>query len=335
MKALRDRTLLLLRQADASAAKRMLRRLLPAPVRSMLHRFGKWALGRPLHLLLPRTPAPDQPVRVVIYGSFADDWIPRFAEPETWHALADVTEVLILPEPEPERQGIPPAGDPRARTVVIPLSEDDIVRCPRDWPMLAPTAEAVAVLRDKAAFADHVERTGLAALCPAIYRTADAVRFPCVVKPAQAAFGTGIRIFRSRAAFEPFLATAGWDPARRVCQELVDGAAEYSTHCIFERGRLLWSCSFVFERLGGDEIRRGVEFDSMREIPSPASALDAATRLLGPLGYSGPCNLDYKLPSPERIALFEINPRLGGSLMLARNLPHLRAALRCLIDHAG
>jgi carbamoylphosphate synthase large subunit len=51
------------------------------------------------------------------------------------------------------------------------------------------------------------------------------------------------------------------------------------------------------------------------------------------LNYSGPCNIDFKLINgiPK---IFEINPRLGGSLMVEENLPVLAKILEIVIKNA-
>ena len=48
--------------------------------------------------------------------------------------------------------------------------------------------------------------------------------------------------------------------------------------------------------------------------------------MLAPLNYRGPCVIDYKL-ADGRVQIFEINPRLGGTLLLKSNAGLLREAL--------
>jgi carbamoylphosphate synthase large subunit len=52
------------------------------------------------------------------------------------------------------------------------------------------------------------------------------------------------------------------------------------------------------------------------------------------LNYSGPCNIDFKLinGTPK---IFEINPRLGGSLMVSENLSALTQILKIIIQRAS
>ena len=76
----------------------------------------------------------------------------------------------------------------------------------------------------------------------------------------------------------------------------------------------------------------------MARCEPPAAALEALERLLGPIDYSGPCNMDYTLrPSGAKageLAVFEINPRFGGTLFLADNRDLLVEALTCLVTQA-
>jgi carbamoylphosphate synthase large subunit len=49
--------------------------------------------------------------------------------------------------------------------------------------------------------------------------------------------------------------------------------------------------------------------------------------------YSGPCNIDYSYQSSD-LKIFEINPRLGGSLMKTENVKLLAQALTAIIKAA-
>ncbi len=327
-----NRGLALTQEASDSPTAKALRPFIPRFIRSRLNQAKNRVKSTPVRLVLPIS-ATDDPVRVVVFGTAGLDWLPRLSDPATWRALPNVVEVLVLPEPA--RHPITPPRDPRACTVLIPLSEKDILARPPTVPALAPASAVVELLRDKVAFAAHVERLGLAAVCPRVYRSPAEIGLPCIVKPAVAAYGTGIRILRSKAELDSFLAQEGWDPARWICQEFIAADIEYSTHCVLERGRVLWFCSFAFERREGADIRCGIEFATMRPFTAPAAVLEAIARLLAPLDYSGPCAVDYTVRDDGRIALFEINPRFGGSLMIPENGHHLQAALACIIERAA
>jgi carbamoylphosphate synthase large subunit len=72
----------------------------------------------------------------------------------------------------------------------------------------------------------------------------------------------------------------------------------------------------------------------MKEIAISDEIRAQFERLLSPLDYSGPCNFDYKRSDSGEMAVFEINPRFGGTLMKPENIAHLQQALSCIIQNA-
>lgn len=317
--------------SHGSAASR-LRALLPPPIRSMLHRAKLSVEKAPLWIVLSAPSAGQTPVRVVIFGNYADNWLERLSEAETWQAVPAVTEVLLWPD-DPARPLPPPAAG--ARHVVIPLSEDNILNCPRTMASLVPERRAVGVLRNKASFAAYVEKAGLSDLSPITYATPQQVRYPCIVKYVNAAFGLGSRILRSDPELEAFLSAEPWDSGKYIVQQCLPTPVEYVTHCVCKGGRILWSCTFAFEKETGQEIRQGVIFKTMSGVDPPAGALAAIERVLLPLSYDGPCNVDYVPKAEGGIAVFEINPRFGGTLMLPVNRAYLQQTLSCIVANAG
>ena len=62
-------------------------------------------------------------------------------------------------------------------------------------------------------------------------------------------------------------------------------------------------------------------------MTAPAEVLEQFDTVLAPLGYRDPCVIDYKIAGEGRVQIFEINPRLGGTLLLKSNAGLLREAL--------
>ncbi len=327
------RPIIALRRWGASDTAGRVRSFLPRPLRSLLHRAQKSVARIPLRIVLPVRPSQTAPVRVVIFGTFAGNWLDRLAESQVWRACPAVTEVLLWPDDPARPFPEPVPGD--IHTVVIPLSEDNILGRPRSLAALAPDGRAVATLRNKASFAAYAGAEGLHDLCPVTYATRGQVVFPCIVKYVNAAFAFGSRILRSDRELDDFLHSEPWDGGRFIVQQVVQGALEYSTHCVCRAGRPLWSTTLAFENEEGQPIRRGVAFRSMTTVEPAAVAVAAIERLLLPLGYDGPCSVDYTLRPDGAIAVYEINPRFGGTLMLRENLPQLQQALACIVDNAA
>ena len=272
-------------------------------------------------------------IRVIIYGEHSADWMAALApHAPVWSRMADVDEVLLIPDgpavmiPEPSRSGI--------RTVVIPLMENHTRYCPRQYPSLIPDARSIDTLKNKAAFAAYAKAIGLAHLCPKYYASgADAV-FPCVLKRVDLYGGIGVAIVRSFAELKRFLEHEPWRGRTSILQSFVPGATEYVTHCVCKNGHILWDCSFAFDLNPLDSIRTPDNVNTVRSITATSFCLSQIKAFLSPLAYTGPCNVNYKFSDDEKIVVFEINPRLGGSLMLPQNVSYLHDALSHIIKAA-
>jgi carbamoylphosphate synthase large subunit len=215
---------------------------------------------------------------------------------------------------------------------VLPLRENAIAACPRGLG-LYPSPDAVAILRDKRRFADYVAAHGLTHLCPVNYTHVADIVLPCIVKHAYE--HERAMVVREPAALdmlEGALPEDGALPQRFAFQEFIPGTTEYTTHAIVRHGRAVWTRSFTFEKEG--DARVGVEFRTMAPFDPPRAVLDAIECLLRPLDYSGPCNMDYTLRPSGEVAVFEINPRFGGTLFLPQTRPILTEALSCLVAEA-
>ncbi len=272
-------------------------------------------------------------VHVIIFGEHGWDWMTALApHAPVWSRMYDVDKVLLIPAtpgtliPEPSRGDI--------RTVVIPLLEDHTRHCPRQYLSLIADDRSIEALGNKAAFSAYAEAIGFAHLCPKTYASsADAV-FPCVLKRVDLDASRGVAIVRSSLELQSCLEQDPWVGQAFILQSFAAGATEYVTHCVCKDGQILWHCSFCYELNSPDSIRSPV--DMVRSRPATASqfTLSQIKEFLSPLSYCGPCNVDYKISDSGRIIVFEINPRLGGSLMMPRNVNYLRDALSHIIKAA-
>jgi hypothetical protein len=326
---LKTRLLTLSMAAAQWADSAKLRQLLPKAARAQLHAAKKWLFHQPVRVTFDRGAADG--VRLVVTGEPFADWLTALIEPETWQSVPSIAEVVLkLDDSAPNLAALPPSD---RRTIVLPLRENAIAACPRGFG-LYPAANAMTILSDKRRFADYVIANSLARLCPAFYARPQDIALPCIVKPAYDQ--DRAVVMRTREALDAVLAGRASLPERFVFQEFIPGTTEYTMHCIVRHGRPVWTAAFTFEKEG--DARVGVEFRTMAPCEPPAAALEAIERLLRPLDYSGPCNMDYTLrpsgPRAGEIAVFEINPRFGGTLFLAENRAMLTDALACLVSEA-
>lgn len=233
-----------------------------------------------------------------------------------WKHIPQVAEVLHIIAP--------PIPDSPLPTVVIPLLEHHIRSLPVGCNSITPAANALDVLADKAAFADYSSRLKLRT--PAVYLSLEKAQFPCVIKRTNLNGGAGIEIAASVAHAKELLSTERFPSGPVICQELVKNEREHVAHCICREGRVVWIRVYAYALGEQPAINRaGLGRPESSEITQEQLAQIEA--FLIPLKYNGPCAVDYTLDDNGSILVFEINPRLGGSLMRPENGHDLREAL--------
>jgi hypothetical protein len=270
---------------------------------------------------------------VVIYGLHSPDWMTALSpKSRVWKKISGVKRVLVVADsPAAEI----PAPTPKApRVVVVPLMEPHARNRPKTYPSLVPDERSLNALGDKAQFQAYVRDNALEDLCPEHFSSPAAARFPCVLKRTDLNAGKGVAVAASAEHLQRLLEQPPWRGHPFVLQAMLEGGGDIVTHCVCKEGQILWHTSFAYTLFPGETIRAGSNIQSIRPIPTTSSTLRQLQRFLLPLNYSGPCNFDLKLTPDGTVAVMEVNPRLGGSLMRPENAPYLQAALSCIVRNA-
>lgn len=101
-----------------------------------------------------------------------------------------------------------------------------------------------------------------------------------------------------------------------VIQEYIFTEYEYTIHLVCKDGKIVTSITYIFERK--NKIRTFRENKNISKISIEDKYLKIFEMFLIPCKYSGICNIDFIIVD-KTIKIFEINPRLGGTLMLSSN----------------
>ncbi len=230
-------------------------------------------------------------------------------------------------------QNILPKAKRGKHTVVIPLMEEHTAQRPVCYAAPVPTPEALDILWDKGHFADYVRERGLLHLCPATYSSIEEAKFPCVIKRTQLNGGTGVEVAASLEQARRLLENEPFAGHRCVVQAMVPFEVEYTVHCVCMKGRIVWHTTYAFD-FQEQQIRKVGSHHTIRRATISGCFLVDLEALLLPLEYSGPCNVDCTVGADGRLVVFEINPRMGGSLMRPENIDDLAACLSVIIDKA-
>lgn len=268
---------------------------------------------------------------VVIYGQHVSSWTAALGSAgDVWRLLPSVRSAKIVAA---DPQALLDTLSDREATVVIPLMEGHILKCPPGLLSLIPETKTVNILANKRNFSEYIHANQLHDLCPRTYTNVD-VQFPCVLKRLELHAGVGIAAVSSLEALEALVGQSPWAGNPYLLQEYVPSAFDYVTNIIFRDGDILWHCSYQFDVNTDNYIRGPANTRGRKSVTASADTLAELSRCLAPLRYSGPINIDYRFDPQGRLKIFEANPRLGGTLMDPANIADLAAALSTIILNA-
>ncbi len=279
---------------------------------------------------LPTTGPPRRPTRVVVYGRHPQRWLATLApDAAVWSGLADEV-VLVRTSFELLRQGHR-AG---RQSIVVPLRERNIARSPRLYWGLWPSRRAVRLLADKRAFGGYLAAEGLTGLAPAHFDRPGDVRFPVVVKRPVGSGGEEVALARSAAELARVLDEPRFRHRPVVLQAHAGAGDDHVTHAVAVGGRIVWHRGYRYRLLPGTEIQTSDTVLGIEPFTETATTLASFERLLLPLAYDGPLNIDTRRRADGQVTVLEVNPRMGGSLMRPEHVEDLRACLAAVIAHA-
>lgn len=220
------------------------------------------------------------------------------------------------------------------RIVSIPLLEAHVPPVgPGTWTLLPPP-EAMRVLADKGRFARYAAEQGLGAFVPTTYASPEAASFPAMLKRCDLNAGHGVAIVSSRAELKTRLAEPPWAGEPVLLQDCVEADVDYVAHLVRADGRIVWSRAYAYP-LAHKRVVRGPVEGLAIELASLSDAdLAVFERFLAPLAYQGPANIDFRRRADGSLAILEINPRLGGSLMRPEFAADLEAVLGIIVREA-
>lgn len=220
------------------------------------------------------------------------------------------------------------------RIVSIPLLEAHVPAVAPGTSTLLPPPEAMRVFADKGRFARYAAEQGLDAFVPATYASPDAARFPAVLKRCDLNAGNGVVVVASADELASRLTEAPWAGHAVLLQDCIEATVEYVAHLVRAGGRIVWSRAYAYPLAHARVVRGPVEGVAIEPAHLSAADLAVFERFLAPLAYQGPANIDFRRRADGRLAILEINPRLGGSLMRPEFSADLEAVLGIIVREA-
>jgi len=278
-------------------------------------------------------------IRVIIYGQHSEDWMTALdSTAPVWKLLPNVISVEIAHNDNPPfaQEGLLKkilSITCFHRTVIIPLMESHLYEMPHNFKSLTATVDTVALMANKEKFSSLLIENGFSSFVPRIYENIDLVEFPVVIKRTDLNAGQGVRIIRNLMDFHDAENDPIFENKNYFLQEYVESERDYVAHIIAKNGKILWSKSFCYSMPHAETIRTPGIHTAITSYTLNSHTLDVFDKIIKLLKYSGPCNIDFRMSDNEP-KIFEINPRLGGSLMLPESMADLKENLELIIKHA-
>jgi len=219
--------------------------------------------------------------------------------------------------------------------VLIPLMKNHTRLAPTDIASLCPHKDLLDLLSNKGLFVNYLRSNNFASYLPTLYPSEETVQFPCVVKSLDLNGGSGIELAWDRTTLSKMIQDKLTFGEPCIVQAFIAGEQEFVTHAILREGQILRHQTFRYD-LGQKPLIRTATMTSTLKadrVLTPPSFLRVLTQIAQDLSLSGPINLDYKMVA-DHPYLFELNPRLGGSLMRAENADLLSTALSVIVTEA-
>lgn len=209
--------------------------------------------------------------------------------------------------------------------ILIPLMEKhsiEIIKLNLEKFAFIPNLGEIIILKNKCSFSNFLKQNKLDIYSPFNYDKNDDYSYPVIVKLNDSNYGNGSYICNKK---EDFI-----ERDNIVIQKYIQSNYEYTSNIIFKNGiRHILTYKYTFEK--NNYIRNARTHPTKTEkIKLENKYEEIFLLILEKLKYKGVCNIDFKITN--KIYIFEINPRFGGSLMLKENKKDLTDFLKSYIN---
>jgi carbamoylphosphate synthase large subunit len=248
---------------------------------------------------------------VIPYGNSHENWKTALSHSSTiWDDLPYVETVILVDDLNfPLKQ----VSSKYEKTVLIPLKESNILSHPQGYLTLVPSKEIIQIASYKDKFYDFLTKHGFKENFP---QPLDDVDFtaPFILKRLHGEGGFGIFLVWDEKRYKEVLTQPSLKNEPYVLEEYIEGDDEYIFYAVCKSGEILWSASLVGKPPVDSRVQKG-SFTNAAEVEIPLEIYNVFKDIFKALNYEGPANFNYKLKNNKPV-IFEMNPRMGGTLML-------------------
>jgi carbamoylphosphate synthase large subunit len=259
---------------------------------------------------------------IVIYGKPALHWEDALSSKSSlWSSIDGNPSVLV----GRDNKKIRAIED----KIVIPLQEDDILNCP--FECLKPDNETIKVFQNKIYFKDFLRLNDINNYAQDY--TLENVEFPVILKRVDLVKGKGVFLINNMEQLKRQLSKPIFLNQKYIIEKYIPTDFEPVTWMVCKDGQVIWHRSLQWSKSNSPIIKLGAEPGGIEYNPDEAT-IELFKQIVKISNYSGPITINYKM-FESRPVIFEVNPRLGGTLMLRDNRNLLIEAISTIIKISG
>jgi carbamoylphosphate synthase large subunit len=210
---------------------------------------------------------------------------------------------------------------------ILPIMEKHMIELHKyNIKMMAPDIKIIYVFMNKNLFSSYVTEHNLTEYVPTTYKSISEIspKTILIVKPHNLNAGSGM-YFRNKYTVNEK------DFDGHVIQEYLSGNLEYCAYIVAKKGKIQLCIVYEYEFGTNVYIKTAINLNiNTRKIILDEKHMNCLESFLLPCMYNGVCNIDFKIYN-DVIKVFEINPRLGGSLMFKQNKGDLVQVIKNLV----
>ena len=247
---------------------------------------------------------------VVPYGSSHENWKAALSHTSSiWDELPYVETVIVL---EDLNFPLKEVSSKYSNTVLLPLKEPAILDHPQGYLTLVPSKKIVDLASYKDTFYNFLIEHGFKEYFP---KPLDAPDFttPFILKRLHGEGGFGIFLVWNEERYKEVLTQPSLKNEPYILEEYIEGDDEYIFYVVCKKGEILWHASLMGQPPTDSRVQKG-SFANASEVEITKEVYSVFKGIFKALNYDGPANFNYKLKNNKPV-IFEMNPRIGGTLM--------------------
>lgn len=189
-----------------------------------------------------------------------------------------------------------------------------------------PNINIINTFSNKIKFSQFISNNNLTKYAPITYQHINEIpkNKEVIVKPHKLHSGDGMYITKN--------IKNDIDMSNFVIQEYIDDPIEYCTYIVASKGKIKLAITYKYTYVTTKHIKQSVNNNNnIEKVTLDQQYVDQLELFLLSCKYNGVCNIDFKI-CDNIIKVLEINPRLGGSLMLSSNKQDLVDIIKCMIN---